>query len=87
MLSPLWMEGNGRTNFQGRMAGIPAQGKLFGSITSQQIAEQLSRKGFTIDRRKVVLDEPIKSVGKHVVTIRLRGEVSAEVTVDVSAVE
>jgi large subunit ribosomal protein L9 len=63
------------------------EGKLFGSITSQQIAEQLSRKGFAIDRRKVVLDEPIKSVGKHVVTVRLRGEMSAEVTIDVSAVE
>jgi large subunit ribosomal protein L9 len=63
------------------------EGKLFGSITSQQIAEQLSRKGFAIDRRKVVLDEPIKSVGTHVVTIRLRAEMSADVKVVVSASE
>ncbi len=63
------------------------EGKLFGSITSQQIAEQLSRKGFAIDRRKVVLDEPIKTLGSHVVTIRLRAEMSADVKVEVSAIE
>lgn len=68
-------------------AQVGEEGKLFGSITSQQIAEQLSRKGFAIDRRKVVLDEPIKSVGTHVVTIRLRAEMSADVKVVVSAVE
>jgi large subunit ribosomal protein L9 len=63
------------------------EGKLFGSITSQQIAEQLSRMGFVIDRRKVMLDEPIKSVGTHVVSVRLRGELSADVKVVVSATE
>jgi len=43
MLSPLWMEGNGRTNFQGRMAVIPAQGKFFGSIPSVSSSSPTNR--------------------------------------------
>jgi len=63
------------------------EGKLFGSITAQQIADQLAEKGFAIDRRKVVLDEPIKSTGEHTVSVRLRGDVVADVAVKVEAAE
>lgn len=61
------------------------EGKLFGSVTAQNIAELLAEKGFAIDRKKIELAEPIKSVGEHSVAIKLRGEVSADVKVIVSA--
>lgn len=63
------------------------EGKLFGSVTSQQIAEKLGEKGLEVDRRKIVLPEAIKSVGEHEVTIRLRGEMTAVVKVTVDAAE
>jgi len=62
------------------------EGKLFGSITAQQIAEQLAEKGLEIDRRKIVTDS-IKTLGEHSVAIRLGAEVVAEVKVDVTAEE
>lgn len=61
------------------------EGKLFGSVTAQQIAELLAEQGFRIDRRQIGLAEPIKSVGEHDVAIKLRGELSANVKVVVSA--
>jgi large subunit ribosomal protein L9 len=63
------------------------EGKLFGSVTSQNLAEQLAEKGLDVDRRKIVLDEPIKTVGTHTVAIRLRSDVVAEFTVNVKAAE
>ena len=60
------------------------EGKLFGSVTAQQIAELLEEKGFVIDRRKIDLAEPIKMVGEHSVSVKFRGDVSASVKVIVS---
>jgi large subunit ribosomal protein L9 len=60
---------------------------LFGSVTSQEIADLLAGRGFEIDRRKIVLDEPIKSLGTHSVPIRLHKDVTAQVTVEVVAEE
>jgi large subunit ribosomal protein L9 len=59
------------------------EGKLFGSITSQDIAEALGRAGHTVDRRRIELEHPIKTVGEHTVTIRLHPEVHAELRVSV----
>jgi large subunit ribosomal protein L9 len=59
------------------------EGKLFGSITSQDIADALSRQGHQIDRRKIELDHPIKTTGSHTVSIRLHSEVHAELGVTV----
>lgn len=78
-----------------RLAGVTLEfsaqageeGKLFGSVTSQQVAEQLAEKGFDVDRRKIALEEPIKNVGEHTVSIRLRGDIAAEVKVTVTAAE
>lgn len=56
---------------------------LFGSVTSQDIAEALEAKGFTVDRRKVHLDDPIKALGEFQVAIRLHKEVTASVKVAV----
>ncbi len=61
------------------------EGKLFGSITAQDIADALAKQGHTVDRRRIELDHPIKSIGEHVVTVRLHPEVHAEVRVAVVA--
>jgi large subunit ribosomal protein L9 len=60
---------------------------LFGSVTSSDIAQQLEEKGFTIDRRKIHLDEPLKSLGDFLVPVRLHREVTAHVKVVVAAEE
>jgi large subunit ribosomal protein L9 len=58
-------------------------GKLFGSVTSAQIADQLVAKGFAIDRRRVELREPIKEVGEHAVPVKLHREIVAKLVVTV----
>ena len=63
------------------------EGKLFGSVTSAQVADLLAQKGFEIDRRKIALREHIKEVGEHTVPVRLRGELVAELKLKVSAEE
>ena len=57
---------------------------LYGSVTSGDIAEFLKTKGIEIDKRKVLLDEPIKKLGDHEVRIKLHPEVQATVKVLVS---
>jgi large subunit ribosomal protein L9 len=61
--------------------------QLFGSVTSKDIAEALEKQGYTIERRKIALDEPIKTLGEFKVPIRLHREVTAEITVTVSKEE
>lgn len=56
---------------------------LFGSVTSSDIAEQLEKQGFTVDRRKIQLDEPLKSLGEYDVPIKLHREVTARFKVTV----
>jgi large subunit ribosomal protein L9 len=60
-------------------------GKLFGSVTLQQIADLLKEKGLEVDRRKMHTDEPIKTVGEHVVEVRLHRELTAQLKVTVRA--
>ena len=57
--------------------------QLFGSVTSKDIADGLETQGYNIDRRKIQLDNPIKTLGEHKVTVRLHREVTAEITVSV----
>ncbi len=57
--------------------------QLFGSVTSKDVAEALEKQNFSIDRRKIQLDEPIKQLGEHKLAIRLHKDVSVEVTVNV----
>ena len=59
--------------------------QLFGSVTSKDIAEALEKQGYTIERRKIVLEEPIKTLGEFKVPIRLHREVTARVRVKVLA--
>jgi len=58
---------------------------LFGSVTTSDIAAAIEAKGITVDRRKVVLGEPLKSVGEFHVPIKLHREVTAHVKVLVKA--
>ncbi len=58
---------------------VGEEDKLFGSVTSQNIAELLNEKGFEIDRHTIVLDEPIKALGVYLIPIKLHQEVKAEV--------
>jgi large subunit ribosomal protein L9 len=59
--------------------------KMFGSVTSKDIYEQLHSKGFEIYRKQIHLAEPIKELGKHEVEVKLHPEVSAKIKVTVAA--
>lgn len=61
------------------------EGHLFGSVTSKDIADGLEKQNFTIDRRKIQLDEPIKNTGEYKIPVRLHREVTVEVAVNVLA--
>jgi len=61
------------------------EGKLFGSITAHDIAEALAKAGHTVDRRRIEMDHPLKSLGYHTVRVRLHPDVHAEVRVSVVA--
>jgi large subunit ribosomal protein L9 len=62
-------------------------GRLFGSVTSAQIATMLAERGFEIDRRRIELREGIKTVGEHAVPVKLHREVVAKLKLQVVAVE
>lgn len=61
--------------------------RLFGSVTSMDIAEILTAQGFSIDRRKIDLEEPIKTLGETAVSIKLHPEVTAKLRVVVQRQE
>ena len=61
------------------------EGHLFGSVNSKDIAEALELQNFTIDRRKIQLDDPIKQVGEYKIPVKLHNDVMAEITVNVAA--
>jgi large subunit ribosomal protein L9 len=61
--------------------------KLYGSVTTMDIAESLEKEGITIDRRKIVLDKPIKTLGEYEVTVKLHPKVAAKLKVVVKAEE
>ena len=58
--------------------------RLYGSVTSMDIADLLKARGILLDRRRIVLDTPLKTLGTHRVPIRLHPEVVAEVEVAVT---
>ena len=61
------------------------EGKLFGSVTNIQIEKALKAKGLDVDRRKIHLDEPIKTLGDFVVPVRLTAELTVSLKVSVVA--
>lgn len=65
-------------------AKLGTNGKLFGAISSKEIAQELAKqRGLELDKKKLVLTEPIKELGTHVVKAKLHKDVTAEVTVKV----
>ncbi len=62
-------------------------GRLFGSVTAADIADQLAREGFEADKKKIELSEQIKSVGNYTVEVRLHPGIKAEILVRVEAEE
>lgn len=61
------------------------EGHLFGSVTAKDIADGLERQNYTIDRRKIQLEDPIKNTGEYKIPVRLHREVTAEIAVNVVA--
>jgi large subunit ribosomal protein L9 len=60
-------------------------GRLYGSVSAQDVLEFLERNEVTVEKRRIQLDEPIKAVGDYQVPIRLLGDVTASLTVSVAA--
>jgi len=86
-------EVEGARSFAAKLSGITVtvtkkageHNTLFGSVTSSEVAELLLAKGFEIDRRKILLDDPIKTLGSHTVHVKIHRDVAAAVTVQVVA--
>ncbi|MCX7989137.1 MAG: 50S ribosomal protein L9 [Aquificaceae bacterium] len=66
---------------------VGERGKLFGSVTSQEIAQALQEKGFEVDRKRIMLKNPIREVGIYTVTLKLHPEVTVDIKVDVKPEE
>jgi large subunit ribosomal protein L9 len=64
---------------------VGEQNKLFGSVTSKDVHEQLTAQGYQIERRQVHLPDPLKELGTHEVEVKLHSEVTAKVKVTVEA--
>jgi large subunit ribosomal protein L9 len=60
-------------------------GRLFGAVTSTDIAAALAKKGVAVDKRKIEIEQPIKTTGSHAVSVRLHPEVVAKLSVNVVA--
>ncbi len=63
------------------------EGKLFGSVTSMDIAEAMKAEGVAIDKRKIILDEPIKRLGDYTIAVKLHADVTADFKLTVIAEE
>lgn len=60
-------------------------GRLFGSVTAADIAAELHKLGFSVEKKKVILEEPIKAAGRYEITVKLHSGVKAAVAVEVEA--
>ena len=62
-------------------------GKLFGTITTKKLSEELAAKGFTVDRKSIILDAPINKIGEYKMTLKITSKVKGELPVIVTASE
>lgn len=76
-------KGLGDQTIEGQLR-VGTGGKVFGAVTSRDIAEKLSVLGFSIDRRRIMLEEPIRRVGVHFVKVKLHPDVSVQLKVVVA---
>lgn len=63
------------------------EGKLFGSVTTSELASALLKEGMTVDRKRIVLGEPIRHIGEHEVEVKLHAQVMAKLKVNVVPAE
>ena len=63
------------------------EGKLFGAVTNMELAERMKAQGVEVDRKKIVLAEPIKQLGEYIVAIKVHPEVVANLKVNVTRAE
>ncbi|NTW58449.1 MAG: 50S ribosomal protein L9 [Nitrospirae bacterium] len=68
-------------------AKVGEEGKLFGSVTTMDIADAMQAQGVAIDKRKIMLEEPIKRTGDYTVPVKLHTDVVADLKVSVVAAE
>jgi len=68
-------------------AKVGEEGKLFGAVTTMDIAEAMKAQGVEVDKRKIVLAEPIKRLGDFTVSVKLHSDIAADVKVSVVAEE
>lgn len=62
-------------------AATGSQGKMYGSVTNKEIAEELTRMGYAVDKKQVVLKEPIRTTGNYTAVVKLYAEISVTVNV------
>lgn len=62
---------------------VGEENKLYGSVTSSDVADKLAEQGIVVDRRKIIIDEPIKTVGEKSVTVKVGYQVTAKVKVNI----
>ena len=63
---------------------VSENGKMFGALTSQAVADELKNMGFEIDKKKIIMPDPIKAVGSYQLNVKLYPEVSSKLTVNVT---
>jgi len=63
------------------------EGHLFGSVTSKDVADMLEKQNFTIDRKKIVMEDSIRQTGEYKIPVKVHREVTAEITLIVAASE
>jgi large subunit ribosomal protein L9 len=61
--------------------------KLFGSVTSQMISDSCNELGFTVNKKEIHIEEPIKTLGNHKVTVKLNSEIEAKIKIKVKALD
>lgn len=59
------------------------EGRLYGSVTASDIAKALAERGFEIEKKQIILDEPIKTVGNYEVNLKLSGDINVSIKVEV----
>ena len=64
---------------------VGEQNKLFGSVTSKDVHEQLTSQGYQVERKQIHLPEPLKDLGTHEVEVKLHSDVSAKIKVTIGA--
>jgi len=61
---------------------VGEEGKLFGSVTNMQISDALKKAGFDIDRKKIIIEQPMKVLGSYEVKVKLEGNVTANLKIE-----